>query len=367
MNPSGQFRVIGAGVVGAACAHALAERGYPVTVYRDGSRSTTAVSGGHLLIQSKRPGPKLDMALRSRDLLLRFVKGREEALGFRETGSLILAAGEDEEGPLRAHFEALVAEGVPLRWLSGAEVRNLEPELSDEVTAASYCPWDAQVHPLRLAEAWLDAAVELGATVCETQVNRIVVQEDPRRACGIETETGPEPATAVILAAGPWCRELAATAGVELDVRPRRGVLLGGRAARVLASGPLLGAEYLTGKFGSDPYALAFSFQQHPDGECVLGGTREFTGFSSEGVEEQAARIRRHAARYLPAVGEVEWERIHSGFRPWTPDGFARVGFSGLKRFYLATGFEGDGVMLAAAAARDVLAALDLDLPYGVG
>ncbi|MGV3724651.1 MAG: FAD-dependent oxidoreductase, partial [Actinomycetota bacterium] len=57
--------VVGSGAVGAACASALARRGERVRVLSHPGRSTTAISGGHLLLQSKAPGPKLDAARRS--------------------------------------------------------------------------------------------------------------------------------------------------------------------------------------------------------------------------------------------------------------------------------------------------------------
>jgi D-hydroxyproline dehydrogenase subunit beta len=93
--------VIGAGVVGAACASALARAGCSVRVLYHPRRSTTQLSGGHLLLQSKRPGPSLDLARRSLELLAAFAGGREAALGYSRTGSLILALTVEELAVLR--------------------------------------------------------------------------------------------------------------------------------------------------------------------------------------------------------------------------------------------------------------------------
>src|SRR4051794_34103241 len=56
--------VIGAGIIGAACARSLAMRGLSVTVVdRGGSAGgTTAACEGNLLVSDKGPGPELDLA-----------------------------------------------------------------------------------------------------------------------------------------------------------------------------------------------------------------------------------------------------------------------------------------------------------------
>lgn len=177
-------------------------------------------------------------------------------------------------------------------------------------------------------------------------------------AGGVEYE-----ARTVILAAGVWSGELAAMAGAPVEIRPRRGVLLRGTPSRPLTSRPLLGAEYLTSKFGDDPHSIAFSLQQHPVpedaeepvGECVLGGSRSFAEFSTDGIEPVAERIRECAACYLPALAEVEWSETTVGFRPWTPDGLPRIGPAQVPGLLLACGHEGDGITLAAATAERIL------------
>jgi sarcosine oxidase subunit beta len=240
-----------------------------------------------------------------------------------------------------------------LEWLDGGGARLLEPAVSPEVIAASFCPSDAQVHPGALAAAWLQDAVAQGAAVVSgVLVDSFIMYRGAVR--GVVASGTAFPAEAVVLAAGPWSGELAAMAGASVGVRPRRGVLLRGHSERVLASRPLLGASYLAAKFSDDPHAVAFSFQQHPDGTCILGGTREFAGFSTEGLDEAAARILECAGRYLAALREVAWAKPVAGFRPWTPDGLPRIGPSGVPGLYLACGHEGDGVTLAAATAEKI-------------
>jgi glycine/D-amino acid oxidase-like deaminating enzyme len=348
--------VIGAGAVGAACASALARAGHQVRVLSHPGRSTTAVSGGHLLLQSKRPGPMLDLARHSLHLLAEFAAGREEELEYRQRGSLLLAASEEEIPPLRTQYDALAASGLPVEWLDGAATRALEPALSPGVVAASFCPLDAQVNPALLASAWLQDAMAHGTAVTSgASVEGFVTSRGG--VCGVVAGGAEVPASAVVLAAGPWSGELAAMAGAAVSIRPRRGVLLHGRTDPPLTTRPLLGAGYLAAKFSDDPRGIGFSFQQGPDGACVLGGSREFVEFSAEGIEALREPILDCGTRYLPAVRELEWT-MDAGFRPWTPDGLPRIGACEVSGLYLACGHEGDGITLAAATAEQIAAAI---------
>lgn len=353
--------VIGAGVVGAACASALARAGHRVLVLARRDRSTTAVSGGHLSLASKAPGPVLELARRSLERTDAFARGREAALGYRKTGGLLLAIAPAEEASLREHAGRLAAAGVPVEWLSGREARSRWPGLSPDLRAAAFCPADGWIDPVALAEAWLDDARRHGAEALDdAPVEGFRLEGE--RVAGVVARGAILPAEAVVLAAGPWSAELARQAGIDTGIVPRRGVLLRaripaewrGRAPEL----PLLGADYLHAKHGAGEATVAFSFYADPDGRWTLGGSREFVGFSTAGVEAVAERIRDTAARYLPAARDAPWERPVVGFRSWTPDGLPRLGASGRPGLFLACGFEGDGVALAAAAAERVVEAV---------
>jgi glycine/D-amino acid oxidase-like deaminating enzyme len=360
-TPRPEVLVIGSGAVGAACASALARRGVRVRVISHPSRSTTSISGGHLLLQSKRPGATLELARRSLALLQEFVAGREEELRYRQSGSLLLATSDTETAALRAHWEALGAASVACEWLDGTTARILEPTLAPGVQAATYCPDDAQIDPAALAGAWLHDALAHGASLSSgVMVEGFVTSRGA--VAGVVAGQAEYPASAVVLAAGPWSGELAAMAGAVTEIVPRRGLLLRGHSDRVLTGRPLLGASYLAAKF-DDPAAgtqmqASFSFQQHPDGECVLGGTRDFAGFETGDLSVASAAILDCAAAYLPTVREVDWTQQDVGFRPWTPSSQPYLGATSVPGLFLACGHEGDGITLAAVTAERIAEAI---------
>lgn len=348
--------VIGAGAVGAACAAAVSRAGRKVAVLRHPERATTPVSGGHLLLQSKQPGPALELARRSQELVAALARGRETALGYRRTGSLLVARSESAAEALHTHHQSLRKASVPVEWLSAELAREKEPGLSDEIVAASFCPLDAQVRPDRLAATWLEQATEHGAVVVNAPVDTFRESAGTDARWTVRAQTHELQAQIVVLTAGPWSASVGMLVGLNLEIRPRRGLLLRARTNRTMASRPLLGAEYLEAKFGEIEGGVAFSFQQHPDGECVLGGSREFVGWDEGGVEPLRERILELGLAYLPDLWRLPWRGTSVGYRPWTPTGQPYLGPSAVAGVLLACGFEGDGITQAAGAAERIAA-----------
>src|ERR687885_1252957 len=98
MQPSPDVVVIGAGVVGAACALAAARAGLRVEVLDRGpvAGGTTGASEGNLLVSDKPPGPELDLALLSLRLWVELAEHVRAVTGggfeFERKGGLVVAA-----------------------------------------------------------------------------------------------------------------------------------------------------------------------------------------------------------------------------------------------------------------------------------
>ncbi len=126
--------VIGAGVVGLACARALARAGRDVLVLeRHGQIGTETSSRNseviHAGIYYDTGSLKAHLCVRGKTLLYQYC----EAYGveFRRCGKLIVATDETQFETLRGYQARAIANGVgELRWVSAAEVAELEPAVS---------------------------------------------------------------------------------------------------------------------------------------------------------------------------------------------------------------------------------------------
>ena len=347
-----QIVVVGAGVVGAACAVALAKDGHAVTVLeRDApAAGTTGASGGFLCTISKRPGPLLALAQASLRLTSEWIEETREDVGYRVGGALLLARDAGEMGGLLRQAHQLQAAGVGTELLDERALRELEPGLHPSLPGGLFAPGDAQVEPRRLCEGFMGLAGRYGAQI-RTGASITGVECEGNRVAAVSTRDHRYPCDAVVLATGWQAPELAAAAGVRISIRPRRGCLLYTAPRAPLVRTALLGADYLAAKHQPAETTVSFSLQQHPDGTLVLGGSRDFSEVRHDtGTVREA--IRQLAQQYVPALGGVDFQRTSVGFRPWTPDGLPLIGRTYVPNLYLATGHEGDGVSLAAITAQ---------------
>lgn len=158
--------IIGGGVIGAAVARRLARCPLKVAVLEaqnDVANGTTKANSA-IIHAGYDPEPGTLMArLNVEGNRMMGPLCEELDVPFRRTGSLVLAFGADQQPRLEELYRRGTANGVPgLRLLSGNEARELEPNLSQEVTGALLAPSAGIVDPWGLALALLENAVTNG-------------------------------------------------------------------------------------------------------------------------------------------------------------------------------------------------------------
>lgn len=161
-----QTLVVGAGVVGLACARALARSGREVVVVEASGAIGTGTSSRnsevvHAGIYYPAGSLKARHCVQGRRELLRFCA--ERGVAHRVCGKLIVATSEQQRYDLDGIAAHAAGNGVTLEALSAEEVRELEPEVS--CVAALYSPGTAVVDSHGFMEALLGEAEDAGAAV----------------------------------------------------------------------------------------------------------------------------------------------------------------------------------------------------------
>ncbi len=132
--------IIGAGVIGLACARALAQQGREVVLLERGTRIAEQTSARnseviHAGLYYPTGSHKARFCVDGRRQLYAYLETRQ--IDHSRSGKLIVASGADEVERLKALSAQAEANGVEgMRWLSGAEARALEPALPDTISAA---------------------------------------------------------------------------------------------------------------------------------------------------------------------------------------------------------------------------------------
>jgi glycine/D-amino acid oxidase-like deaminating enzyme len=350
--------VIGAGIVGAACARELAVRGVRVALLDRGdvSGGTTGVGEGNVLASDKDEGPELDLARAG----LGIYDELDERLGrearVRRKGALIVhpdpATWEDEP----ARVERLLAEGLRCRLVDPADVRELEPELTGALHGAAFFPDDLQVAPRPITRALVREARAAGTDVrtgCEVRT----VPVCDGRVRGVRLADGAVvEAEAVVLAAGAWSRRLADSAGLELPLEPRWGQLarLTSADRDPLIRRKVVDGSYLASVASAEPgLEVTTVLETTWEGDVLVGSSRARRGFDAAVDPAVTEAMVARAARLVPAVRDLAVAEAWAGLRPWLPDHLPAIGPSArVPGLWVATGHEGAGVALGPVSGR---------------
>ncbi|MEU8620565.1 FAD-dependent oxidoreductase [Streptomyces sp. NPDC048623] len=351
--------IIGAGVIGAACAYYAARSGLSVAVVDRGpvAGGTTGAGEGNLLVSDKGAGPELDLALLSTRLWRDLSAALPQDIEYEPKGGLVVAPDEPTLKALRAFAQAQQEAGVRTDEIPSDRLRDLEPHLSPTHAGGFLYPQDAQVQPAKAAAHLLAAS---GATTYLGEEVTEILRTPSGTVTGVRTPRRELLAPAVVNAAGTWGGEVAALAGAHLPVLPRRGFVLVTEPLPPLVRHKVYAADYVA-DVASDSASLQSSavVEGTPAGPVLIGATRERVGFDRTLSTEALQRLAAQAAALFPVLADVDVLRAYHGFRPYLPDHLPAIGPDHrVPGLFHACGHEGAGIGLAPATAALIAAAL---------
>ncbi|MFD0164217.1 NAD(P)/FAD-dependent oxidoreductase [Streptomyces decoyicus] len=351
--------IVGAGVVGAACAYYAGRSGLSVAVVDRGpvAGGTTGAGEGNLLVSDKEPGPELDLALFSTRLWRELAAQLPPEIEYETKGGLVVASDEPGMTSLRAFRAAQGRAGVQSTCLSADRLRDAEPHLAPDLAGGVLYPQDAQVQPALAAAHLLRASgarLHLGAEVTA------VLRGPGGVVRGVRTPRGDLLAPAVVNATGTWAGRLASLAGVSVPVLPRRGYVLVTEPLPRVVRRKVYAADYVADvASGSAALQTSAVVEGTAAGPVLIGASRERIGFDRTLSVEVLRRLAAQAAALFPVLARVRVMRTYQGFRPYLPDHLPAIGPDPrLPGLLHACGHEGAGIGLAPATGRLIAAAL---------
>ena len=333
--------IVGAGAIGLGIAWRSASRGMSVALIDDvpGSGASWAAAGMLAPVTEVHPGeePLLHLNLESAEMYSDWVDELEDvsgaSVGYRRTGTLLVARDADDNSQLNEVFALQERLGLQVERLRSRDCRALEPALAPSVRGGIFVPGDHEVDNRALVTALIEACRRTGVTFISSRASEVRGAE---RAESIVLDAGEVvSAGAIVVAAGSWSSTIGGAAeGALPRLRPVKGQLihLQGRAHAGLPSHVVRGLDF---------YAVP-----RGDGRVVVGATVEERGFDRTITAGAVHELLRAAVEVIPDVVEAELCEIACGLRPATPDNAPVIGPTSLDGLFVAAGHFRNGILL---------------------
>ncbi len=337
--------IVGAGIVGAACADAFAERGMRVAIV-DGAvvgSGATAAGMGHIVVMDDSEA-QFALTDYSQRLWQRLRPDLPADVEYEQTGTIWVAADEEEMAEVIRKRDYYQRRGVTVKVLNESQLKAAEPNLRDGLVGGLLVPGDAVLYPPCAARFLINRAqqrgakLKLGAPVAE------ISDKGVRAADGQEIE-----AQIVVNAAGANAAEL--TPGIE--IKKRKGHLVITDRYPGFVKHQLVELGYLKSAHSVTRDSVAFNVQPRKTGQILIGSSRQYGAEHKEVDQYMLTNMIRRAQEYMPGIGEMSAIRVWTGFRAATPDKLPLIGpHAGHKSLFLATGHEGLGITTSLGTAR---------------
>ena len=337
--------IVGAGIVGAACADELARRGLRVVVLdRDMvGGGATAAGMGHIVVMDDSDA-QFALTRYSQRLWQGLRLELPADVEYEQSGTIWVAADEEEMAEVRRKHDYYARFDVPTTVLDAQALQRLEPNLRSGLAGGLLVPEDAVLYPPCAARFLMaraqkySAELRLGAAVTQMGQGRV------RLSDGVEIEGG-----ILVNAAGAWSPEL--MSGVE--VKKRKGHLVITDRYPGFLRHQLVELGYLKSAHSVSGDSVAFNAQPRRTGQILIGSSRQYGAEHKEVDHEILRRMLQRAQQYMPGLGPISAVRTWTGFRAATPDKLPLIGpWPGDKSVFLATGHEGLGITTSLATAK---------------
>jgi len=337
--------IIGAGIVGSACAAECAREGLTVAIIEAGiiGGGATAAGMGHLTVMDDSEA-QFALTRYSQQLWDQMSAVLPREVEHDACGTIWVAVDEEEMAEVRRKEKFYAERGLKTEILDAQSLAEAEPNLRPGLFGGLHVTGDSVIYPPCAAQYFVDqatangAALFLGTAVDKIEKGGVRLRDGSTISAGL-----------VVNSAGSSSPAL--THGIE--VKKRKGHLVITDRYPNFVRHQLVELGYLKSAHSMTAESVAFNVQPRMTGQLLIGSSRQF-GVEDSHVENAiVTRMLERAVEYLPRLGKLSSLRVWTGFRAATPDKLPLIGpHTEHERLYLATGHEGLGITTSLATAR---------------
>ncbi len=351
--------IVGGGVIGCSVAYHLAKLGWNEVVLLERKQLTSGTTWHAAgLVGQLRQSINMTRLARYTGELYRGLEAETgQATGYRQCGSLSLAttAGRMEE--LRRNASMAKVFGLPVNVVSPGEIRSLYPLANlEDVIGGIHIPSDGYANAVDITQALAKGARTGGVRIFQ-DVTVTSIRHDGERVKGVETGHGGIEADYVVLCAGMWTRDLAASIGVTAPLHAcEHYYVLFQDVPGLHSDMPVLRDYDHCSYFKYDAGKLlvgAFEPNARPWG--ADGIPEDFAFGEIAGDFGHFEPVLMDAMRRIPALEHAGIQKFFCGPESFTPDVRYHLGESSeLKNCFVAAGLNSIGLQSAGGVGKVV-------------
>jgi len=344
-KPAYDVAIVGAGIVGAACADAFAERGLRVVVVdRDVvGGGATAAGMGHIVVMDDSDA-QFVLTNYSQRLWQQLMPELPDNVEYQQPGTIWVAADEEEMAEAFRKRDYYQKRGVAVDVLDHQQLQEAEPNLREGLAGGLLVGGDGVLYPPCAARFLMTRAqqhgakLKLGAAVTQIAEQKVRLSDHQEILAEI-----------VVNAAGANAADLTPA----IAIKKRKGHLVITDRYPGFLRHQLVELGYLKSAHSVSRDSVAFNVQPRSTGQILIGSSRQYGAEHKEVDHSMLASMIRRAEEYMPALGMMSAVRVWTGFRAATPDKLPLIGpCPGYRSLWLATGHEGLGITTSLGTAR---------------
>ena len=216
-----------------------------------------------------------------------------------------------KEGFHEAH--ALQEHGVSaVRLSSPADVRAIEPNVSDRVISGVYVESDAHLVPHEFVRGLAGLVKQRGGEIL-TQTGAEAFHSVGRRVTNVVTNNGTFAADWVVIATGAWSPAVGRLLGISLPIQPAKGYSI---TLQRPASAPAVPVHMFERKVVATPMG----------DRLRIAGTLELAGYNETINARRVSALRTAMREYLTLGDDLNEIETWYGWRPLTPNTLPIIG-----------------------------------------
>jgi len=331
--------IIGGGVVGTAIAYELAKRGVKNIVVLEKSYLSSGSTGRCGAGVRQQWGLEMNcrLAKGSVDIFEGLSEELDYDIEFRQGGYLVLAHSDSQVAQFEKNITLQNSLDIPSRFVDKDEAKEICPPINTNAfIKATYCPTDGHANPFKTNFGYARAAEREGTKIYRyTEATGINVENGRVQAVRIGDDAISTPI--VVNTAGPWSREVAAMAGIDIPTYSERHQILVTEPVERIFDTMVIS------------FQIGIYLQQVPHGSFVMGiGEKEEPSHNIRASWQWLEFITKELLDILPILKELRIVRQWAGSYNRTPDAAPILGeHPEVAGFFNAVGFSGHGFMIA--------------------